>query len=264
MGSGWNTEKGDDFDEEWVEDKGKKANGKNPKSRKASLALASQDSFSDGEEGSGCKKRKKNKGNNDDSLVGSSLKEGNQEGLSVSEDSHLETGCDGRLHFPRDLNHDSHMLNLDREHPSDLLAMARNAVVDSFRLQKFFFHEINEINIALRGVKNKLDNPRELNSNWLEKGDTIRSSNPVLKVLRVMTKKFERAQEAKSLVIDIDVVDKGKQFMQEEGKGPCTRTRASSKKMVDQVAQDVKDMKKLPMNLSQLEVEVFEALKNLN
>lgn len=80
--------------------------------------------------------------------------------------------------------------------------------------------------------------------------------------VRVMMEKFERAWEAKSIFIGIDVVEKGKQVTQAEGRGPCTHTRVCSKKMVDQVVHDMRDMKKLSVNISQLEVEAVEAFNN--
>ncbi|GLJ51830.1 hypothetical protein SUGI_1101070 [Cryptomeria japonica] len=149
--------------------------------------------FSKSEEGTSIKKRKTNDGDSRDSPLGSSLKAGNQEGSRVSEDFHPKIGCDRSPPFPHDLNHDSPILNIDKEHPSNFLAVARNTTVDNFKMQKFFFHEINEIKISIYGVNNKLDNLMDPNLNLLEKeaSNMVVSLQKAIKDIEHMKEDFE-------------------------------------------------------------------------
>lgn len=82
--------------------------------------------------------------------------------------------------------------------------------------------------------------------------------------IKVLTEKFEKMQEAKMQFVDLEASNKGKQTIQEDDKGPSTRTRACLKRVAKQLNQVLKDMKKLSMNISQHEAETAENLKNLN
>lgn len=164
-GSGWNNDDSDDSDGDGEKDKGNKSHKRNPNGREASHILVLQDSLSKSGERIGKKKRKKTDGNGRSISFDSSLKEGDHGCLRVLEESHPNTSRYRRPPFPQDLNHDSPMLNLDKENPSDLLVVARNAIVDDFIMQKYLFHQINEINVVIWGVKNNLENLKDSNPN---------------------------------------------------------------------------------------------------
>lgn len=80
---------------------------------------------------------------------------------SLSEESTPTTDMDGRTCFPRDLNASSPLLNLEQENPNDVLAIAHNATVDNFRMNKKIFHEIKDIDLKLHLVSNKQDGNSE-------------------------------------------------------------------------------------------------------
>ncbi|XP_059067654.1 uncharacterized protein LOC131858432 [Cryptomeria japonica] len=85
-------------------------------------------------------------------------------------------------------------------------------------------------------------------------------SHKVVKIsvesINAMVGKLE-ANHQKGVVVDVEVLDK----KIEDTMGPCKRTRANLKKKY--ANQDIQELKKIALNINQLEAEVVEALKNL-
>lgn len=77
--------------------------------------------------------------------------------LEDSHSSHLTTDRENRPSFSTDLKSDEHYFKLDRQSLDDVLSILKNSAVDLFRVFKWVFHEIKDLNLKNREASSKLE-----------------------------------------------------------------------------------------------------------